>query len=60
MPAIAIPFVGRAAPRDALLVKERTWALRRVLLAALDRLVPPPDPAAAPEPPPEWYKYPPF
>jgi hypothetical protein len=29
------------------------------LLAALDRLVPPPDPARQPDPPPEWFKYPP-
>jgi hypothetical protein len=60
MRAITIPFVGRPAPADALLAKERTWALRRVLLAALDRLAPPPDLDREPEPPPEWYKYPPF
>ena len=60
MPAIALPFFGRAAPGDPLLVKERGRALRRALLAALDRLIPPPDPAREPGPPPEWYKYPPF
>jgi hypothetical protein len=30
------------------------------LLAALDRLVQPCDPAREPDPPPEWFKYPPF
>jgi hypothetical protein len=34
--------------------------LLRRLLAVLDRLVPPCDPARAPDAPPEWFKYPPF
>jgi hypothetical protein len=60
MRAIAIPFVGWAPSGDALLVKERIRAVRQALLAALDRLVPPRDPSHQPEPPPEWYRFPPF
>jgi hypothetical protein len=60
IPAIALPLFGRAAPGDPLLVNERGRALWRVLLAALDHLVPPADPTREPAPPPEWYKYPPF
>ena len=60
MRTIAIPFVGWAAPGDALLLKERAGALRRALVAALDRLVPPPDLARNTELPPEWFKYPPI
>ena len=60
MRTIAIPFVGSTASRDVPAAYQRRRPLLRALLAALDRLVPPPDPNGAPEPPPEWYRFPPF
>lgn len=60
MRAIAIPFVGRAAPVDAPSVKQTCRPLLRVLLAVLDRLVPPHDAAREAGPPPAWYRFPPF
>ena len=60
MRTIASPFVGRAAPADAPSIRQRWSSFRRALLAALDRLVPPHNPAREPELPPEWYRFPPF
>ncbi|MBV9153949.1 MAG: hypothetical protein JO204_19465 [Alphaproteobacteria bacterium] len=39
---------------------QRVRAIRHRLLAALDRLVPPPDRGRYVELPAEWFKYPPF
>jgi len=60
MSAAAIPFDRRTAPLDAVRARNTRRLLVRWLLAVLDRLVPPHDPARKAEPPPEWYKYPPF
>jgi hypothetical protein len=56
MSVAATGFERSTNPRRA------AWAnvLWRELLAGLDRLVPPHDPAREPELPAEWYKYPPF
>jgi len=60
MRTIAVPFVGRAASADTSSVAEKTRVLLSALLAALDRLVPPAHPGREAEPPPEWYRFPPF
>ena len=53
-------FARAANPRRAVSANG-AWRVLRGLLAALDRLVPPPGAIPRePEPPPEWYKYPPF
>ena len=56
MSVVATGFERSTDPRRA------AWAnvFWRKLLAGLDRLVPPHDPAREPELPPEWLKYPPF
>ena len=58
MSVVATGF-ERADPRRAFSANGVRRVLRG-LLSALDRLVPPADPAREPEPPPGWYKYPPF
>jgi hypothetical protein len=61
MRTTAIPFLGRPpAPAAIPSIRETVRALRRILLTALDRLVPPHDPGRDPQPPPEWYRFPPF
>ena len=61
MRATAIPFVGHeAAPAAIPAIAETGRALRLMLMTALDRLVPPHNPTRAPDPPPEWYRFPPF
>jgi len=59
MSVAATGFDRSTNPRRAVSANGARHVLRG-LLAALDRLVPSPDPAREPEPPPEWYKYPPF
>ena len=56
MSVVATGFARSAAPRRA----ARANVLWRELLAGLDRLVPPHDPAREPELPPERLKYPPI
>ena len=59
MSVVATGFERSTAPRRAFSAK----GVRRVLRGLLNRwtvLSPPADPAREPEPPPEWYKYPPF
>ena len=60
MRAIAIPFVGQPVPADRSPAQKQRRPLLSVLLGLLDRLVPPHDPARPSEPPPEWYRFPPF
>lgn len=60
MRAIAIPFVDQAKPITAPSSQHRLRALMRVVLVAFDSFVPPHDPARDPDPPPEWYRFPPF
>ena len=60
MRTIAIPFVGSTASRDIPAGYRKRRPLLSALLAALDRLVPPPDPARDTELPLEWYRFPPF
>jgi hypothetical protein len=60
MRTTAIPFLGPPAPARIPSAKDGGRALLRMLLTALDRLVPPRNPSRAPEPPPEWYRFPPF
>jgi hypothetical protein len=59
MSVVATGFERSAEPRHALSANGGRRLLRG-LLAALDRLVPPFDPARESEPAPEWFKYPPF
>jgi hypothetical protein len=60
MRATAIPFVGRAAPARIPSITQLSRALMQMLLAALDRLAPPRAPGGDAEPPPEYYRFPPF
>ena len=59
MSVVATGFERSTDPRRAFSAKGVRRVLRG-LLTALDRLVPPADPAREPEPPPGWYEYPPF
>ena len=60
MSVVATGFARAANPRRAS-YSDGARRVLRGLLAAFDRLVPPPDAIPRePEPPPEWYKYPPF
>ena len=60
MRAIAIPFVNQPTPAEVPSARQRMRALARVILAAFDSFVPPHDPGRETEPPPEWYRFPPF
>jgi hypothetical protein len=58
MPAVATALARRAESRHPW--ADHAHRLRRRLLAALDRLVPPPCDARDGAPPTEWFKYPPI
>ncbi|HYU13281.1 MAG TPA: hypothetical protein VEK82_11935 [Stellaceae bacterium] len=59
MSVVATRFERSADPRRASSATDARRVLRG-LLAALDRLVPPPNPAREPELPAQWYRYPPI
>jgi len=60
MRAIAIPFVSQPKATAAPSIQHGVHALVRIVLVAFDSFVPPHDPAREPDPPPEWYRFPPF